>query len=234
MNVRFIALWAAVLPFLGVHLSYLVAASTGAVDWCVPYWDSCTSISATGRHAPASYIFRGTMLPAAAFIALYWVASAAWLAAVQRGTSQATGSLNHWMVGLGVVACVGLVLYVSVLGEPGHIWRQQRRIGTVLFFSFTFLAQLLLVAQVFRLGDKLTAVQRHAQVMFRLCMALLFLGLLTVILDSWDEAFYESVEDAFEWVLALLLQLNFLLGYLMWRRCGWTLEVNVKTTGPDG
>ena len=54
-------------------------------------------------------------------------------------------------------------------------------------------------------------------------------GLLTVALDAWDEAFYETVEDAFEWVLSLLLQSNFLLGYFVWRQAGWRLVVEEKT-----
>lgn len=70
MNLRIIALLAATLPFFAVHLTWLLAASYGLVEWCNPYIDSCTSISATGRHAPASYVFRATMLPAAVVLAL--------------------------------------------------------------------------------------------------------------------------------------------------------------------
>ena len=61
--------------------------------------------------------------------------------------------------------------------------------------------------------------------MWCICGLLLLLGLLTVALDAWDEAFYESVEDAFEWNLSLLLQSNFLLGYFVWRQAGWRLVV---------
>jgi hypothetical protein len=61
--------------------------------------------------------------------------------------------------------------------------------------------------------------------MWLLCQLLLGVGLVTVVLDAWDGAYYDTVEDAFEWLLALLLQLNFLLGYLVWRRAEWTLAV---------
>ena len=111
-----------------------------------------------------------------------------------------------------------------LLGERGDAWRTQRRVGTILFFSFTFLAQLLFLAQL--------RVLRPAGVragllglMWGICALLLLLGLLTVALDAWDEAFYESVEDAFEWNLSLLLQSNFLLGYFVWRQAGWRLVV---------
>ena len=73
MNVRVVALLTALLPFLSVQLTYLVAASHGLVDWCFPYLDSCSSISAAGRKPPASYLFRATMLPSAAIMMAYWL-----------------------------------------------------------------------------------------------------------------------------------------------------------------
>ena len=66
------------------------------------------------------------------------------------------------------------------------------------------------------------------QAMWWICLVLLATGVLTVILQVWDEAWYETVEDAFEWVLALLLQTNFLLGYFVWRRADWGLSVQVS------
>lgn len=226
MNVRPVALWAALLPFLAVHLTYVVAASSGLVEWCNPYWDSCTSISATGRKPPASYIFRATMLPAAAVMIGYWWLNHAWLGSLHRRAGSESQNANHWMLGLGVLACIGLVLYVTVLGERGDAWALQRRVGTVLFFSFTFISQLLLLAQLRRLRDWCPGVRGGLlRLMWAVCVLLLAMGVLTVLLDAWNERWYETVEDAFEWCLSLLLQSNFLLGYLAWRQAGWQLQV---------
>ena len=216
---------AALVPFAAVHLTYLLAATTGAVDWCIPYLDSCTSISATGRKPPASYLFRATMLPTAVFMAAYWWFNRVWLDSERQRAGLPVGRLGSWMLALGLLACVGLVAYVTVLGEAGDLWSRQRRIGTVLFFSFTFIAQLLLVAQLRQLRQSLSALQPVAHWMLTICVVLLLLGLLTVLLDAWNETWYESVEDAFEWVLSLLLQSNFLLGYFVWRQADWHLEV---------
>ena len=60
------------------------------------------------------------------------------------------------------------------------------------------------------------------------CGTLLAVGVLTVVLQAWDEAWYETVEDAFEWVLTLLLQSNFLAGYFVWRQAGWKLVVKER------
>ena len=133
---------------------------------------------------------------------------------------------------VGLLACVGLVMYVTVLGEGGDLWARQRRAGTVLFFSFTFLSQLLLVHQLRQLRDQLPAVQGPAHGMWFLCILLLSLGVLTVLIDAWDSDYYESVEDAFEWVLTLLLQSNFLLGYVVWRRARWGVVITTPGGGP--
>ena len=166
------------------------------------------------------------MLPAAAIIAAYWWFNHGWLAALQRRAGQGGAAANGWMLALGLLACLGLVLYVTVLGEAGEAWARQRRAGAVLFFSFTYLAQLLLLAQVGRLGERRPPL-RHwlLPAMWLLCLLLLLLGLLTVLLDAWNGAWYDTIEDAFEWWLALLLQLNFLFGYLLWRQGGFSLVV---------
>lgn len=222
MNPRPVALVAALLPFIAVHLTYLLAASHGLVDWCLPYVDSCTSISATGRHPPASYLFRATMLPSAVILLAYWCLNRAWLRALVPG---GRSPLLDWMLALGVVACCGLVAYVTVLGEAGDHWQRQRRVGVVLFFSLTFLAQLLLVAQLRRLGEALPGAGPWARAMLGNCVLLLALGVSTVIWDALDSASYDDVEDAFEWILAFLLQVNFLFGYGLWRGQRWRLVV---------
>lgn len=224
MNVRIVALLAALLPFVSVQLTYLVAASHGLVDWCFPYIDSCTSISATGRKPPASFLFRATMLPAAVVMMAYWWLNYSWLGHLQHRRGNTGQWTNRWMLGLGLVACIGLILYVTVLGERGEVWRTQRRVGTILFFSFTFLSQLLMLAQLAALRVAGVS-ERLLTAMRAVLVTLLLLGLLTVALDAWNEQWYETVEDAFEWVLSLLLQGNFLLGYFIWRQAGWRLEV---------
>lgn len=227
MNVRLVALLAALLPLIAVHATYLVAASYGNVDWCLPYIDSCTSISATGRNPPASYLFRALMLPSAVIIMAYWWLNHAWLRSLHPRGGLHSRRAADWMLWLGVLACVGLILYVTVLGEAGSVWARQRRIGTVLFFSFTYLAQLMLTWQLRKFHLLLPSVPGWLPLTMLLnCLGLLALGLLTVVLAAWDAQWYKSVEDAFEWVLSLLLQINFLLGYLVWRRANWSLRIS--------
>jgi len=213
----------ALLPFIAVHVAYLLAADSGFVPWCNPYIDSCTSISATGRQAPASFVFKGVMLPSAMLIALFWWLQWRWLVCVTEERRRPA-----WMLGLGVTASLGLALYVIVLGEVGDWLRLQRRIGTILFFSFTFLAQLLLAASLARLvsqgdGQALHRIHRAGRWMLRLCLLMLALGVGSVIIQALSEAWHDAIEDALEWQLALLLQGNFAICAGLWRANPWRL-----------
>ncbi len=222
MNIRLIPGLAALVPFVAVHVSYVLAASHGHVEWCFPYIDSCTSISATGRQPPESFVFRALMIPSAMIMMAYWWINYGWLSQL------ATPSDRAWprrvLLGLGVAACLGLILYVTVLGEVGTAYARARRTGTILFFSFTFLSQLLLVGQLRRRLLE-PGVRGVLAAMLGVCVTLLAMGILSVVLGAWDQAYYDTVEDAFEWVFSLLLQINFALGYLLWRRAGLTMAV---------
>jgi protein-S-isoprenylcysteine O-methyltransferase Ste14 len=51
---------------------------------------------------------------------------------------------------------------------------------------------------------------------FALCLLILAIGVLTLSLEiSLDN--YDDYEDAFEWILALLIHVNFLLAWWGWR-----------------
>jgi hypothetical protein len=216
-----VAAGCALLPFIAVHIAYLLAADAGQVPWCNPYVDSCTSISATGRRPPASFVFKGVMLPSAMLIAVFWWLQWRWLHAAGARTAQLL-----WMLGLGWLACLGLALYVIVLGEVGDWMRLQRKIGTILFFSFTFLAQLLLAAELRRMplaaiaegGGDVHRAAVYGRAMLRTCFLMLCIGVLSVVIQAISEPWHDAVEDAIEWGLALLLQVNFLLVALLWRR----------------
>ena len=135
------------IPIAVVVVCYLIAANLGHVPWCNPLLDGCTSISATGRRGPESYIFRATMIPAAVMMMLYWVLNYRWLRSLGDPPRQAT----RIALMLGILAGGFLILYTTVLGSIGEIYRIQRRIGVSMFFFFTYLTQLIMVSRLFSL-----------------------------------------------------------------------------------
>jgi len=175
---------AGLLPLLSINITYLLAASHGQVPWCFPYLDSCTSISATGRVSPAYYVFKGLMIPAAMVLMAYWLLNARWLKTLG---SQHRGWLAA-LIGLGVLASVGLIFYSLMLGAIGPEYRQQRHTGVLAFFGFTFFAQLLITWLAHQIPRLRTRCARRLHSMAILMFADLLLGLANVLIGFTDPA----------------------------------------------
>lgn len=210
VSLWWLALATALLPLVAIHTTFAVSALEGHIDWCVPYWDSCTSISRTGRYGTAYFIFKGTMLPAALLGLLFWWLNARWL-------SQLHARKCAWLPWLGLIASLALTAYTLALGHAGEGFGLARRTGVVLYFSLTFIAQLLLSARL------LTVPQwaRHGRRLLRLCQLTLAVGLVSVILTAVVPDVYSRMDDAFEWVLALLINAHALGVAWLWRRTGF-------------
>lgn len=193
-----------VLPTLAININYLIAVSEGHVAWCNPYWDSCTSISATGRNGTAFYFFKATMLPLSLVYLYYW--------AQCSDVLNRLGYERRLIRNLGFFAATALALYVITLGAQADSFRLMRRIGIIFYFTLTYLCQLLIVHRLLVLG------QRSRSLLWQqlMCLSILSIGVLTLFLDVLLSN-YDDYEDAFEWNIALLLHLNFLLAAFTWR-----------------
>lgn len=204
-NISRVSLVLGILPIVAINASYLIAAWEGAVPWCVPYWESCTSISATGREGFAFFFFKATMIPVALLTIWYWILAQAKLADF--------GYRGNAIPALGIIAALALLCYTLALGAIGDSFQLTRRIGIIFYFTFTYLSQLLLVYQFRRLDIP----EKDSPWQLLMCLIILVLGILTLVLDGLLDN-YDDYEDGFEWVLALLLHCNFLIGYWSWRK----------------
>lgn len=200
-HLRVLALCTGVMPIIAIHATYLVAAGEGYVPWCFPYIDSCTSISATGRHGTAWWLFKGTMLPYAVLLLLFWRAMADELQVIGDSATSAA-----WIRGMGTVAAIFLVVYTVALGAVGDFYQLQRRIGIILYFSMTAFSQLL---YTWRLGQ-LKIADRTRPWHLGICYGFLSIGIFSLILDASIDN-YDDYEDAFEWVLALIMHGYFIV-----------------------
>jgi len=194
-----------VFPTLAININYLIAVSEGYVTWCNPYWDSCTSISATGRNGTAFFFFKATMLPLALVYLYYWAQCSVIL--------NLMGYKKRLIRNLGFFAVAALALYVISLGALGDNFRLLRRIGIIFYFTLTYLCQLLIVHRLLVLG------QHSRSLLFQqlMCLLILCIGVLTLFLDALLPN-YDDYEDAFEWNIALLMHLNFLFAAFTWRK----------------
>ena len=193
-----------VLPTLAININYAIAVSEGFVELCNPYWDSCTSISATGRNGTAFIFFKATMLPIAFVYLYYWSRCSLLL--------NRLGYQKQTIRNIGFFAVAALILYTITLGALGDNFRLMRRIGIIFYFTLTYLCQLLIVHRLGVLGQKDTnQLLQQLMLLFILCI-----GVLTLFLDALLPN-YDDYEDAFEWNIALLLHINFLLAAWDWK-----------------
>lgn len=203
---------------VGMHVSYILAASNGHVPWCFVYIDGCTSISSTGRTPPERYVFLPATLMTALLLALYWRESLAWL----RELDGRTSPLDRAMLVMGLIAAMGLAIYVIALGASGAGFRLQRRIGVALFYIFTFGSQLLLTWRLFGIQRRRAAVLEPATIRLLIGLCALFIAgaLLSLALWTlWPD--FRSVEDAFEWSLTLVMFLHLYFTGRAWRESGF-------------
>jgi len=223
-----VPLAAALLPAVTIHLCYVIAAAHGHVSWCVPYWDSCVSISATGRQSPESYVFRALMIPTAVLFMLYWLLSNAWL----RALGSARPVRRHLMLGLGVAGAVGLILYTTVLGSEGRVFFIQRRAGVTSFYIMTVLAQCLMTLEVLAIErQKPTGITGWVRALFAaLAAVIVATGLVSLALSAAVPA-YDRVEDAFEWAITVLILGHALVTHFAWRQSGFSARFAVGS-GP--
>jgi uncharacterized membrane protein YhaH (DUF805 family) len=144
------------------------------------------------------------MLPMAFVYLYYW--------SLANQLLSAAGYRQKTVLLLGFFSFAALLSYTLALGLAGDTFQQVRRIGITLYFGLTYLNQLFVLDEIHkrRLPDR----TRHLQL--ALCIVILSIGLLTVFLDIFLDN-YADYEDAFEWVLALLLHVNFFIAGIGWR-----------------
>ncbi len=227
MTLNAIPLWTALLPAVGMHVCYLIGASLGHLGWCFPYFPDCVSISATGRHPPESILFRATVIPTAVLMLIYWKLAYQWLKALGRPAAWR----GRTMLGLGLIAGLGLFFYASLLGEVGDAYKLQRRIGMTLFYVFTFLAQALLTFEGWaaaRGGTPISGATLRA--LAAVSAAVAALGLSSFLMWAFHDD-YRRYEDTFEWTVTLLILIHPVLAWAAWRESGFKARLTVSGDG---
>jgi len=225
MPLYVVPLIAGLLPVVAVGLSYVIASSLDVIPSCVPFVEGCTSISATGRYPPTSFLFRATMLPESVLLLVYWLLSVAWLRSLRRDAGlPATGGL--WIGWLGTGASVALVLYVTFLGTHEPFYEFMRRFGIYLYFLLTIVAQIVLARALLKLPLE-AGLRRLARVQLGLALLPFALGALNTTLKA-TLADPDPVENVIEWNVALLMQVYVVLSWIGWRRSGFAVDFRLQ------
>lgn len=209
-------------PIVAVFTSYWIAASSGNVPSCNPFIDGCTSVSATGRYPPASYLFKGAMLPQSIILSCYWLLNVAWL----RALTVAAGREPRNTVAVGVFGVIGslfLILYVTFLGSQELFYEFMRRYGVYMYFLLNVIAQIILASKVLPVARHLNMRRLATLTGIQLLFAWLpfALGALNLVLKATLED-SGPAENRIEWIFALQMQFYFIITYFSWRETGFS------------
>ncbi len=169
-NLRFLSLWAAVVPLLTFNVCYLIALAYEHVPACIPYLSGCTSVSSTGRMLPESLIFKAGMLSTAVVLALLWHRSANFL----RAGGQTLSRVNMLRL-FGFLAATSLTLYAVILGGKGDELRLLRRIGIDGFALSNVAIQIMFI--VLYRPIRIVATRKLFRWLVVICVALPLLGI---------------------------------------------------------
>ena len=230
MLIRWLPLFIALVPLVGVHIAYLIAVDYGYLQPCIPYLDGCTSISGTGRYPPASFLFKAVQMGMAVALPVFWYFSVKWLKALDpRWHSHAV-----WSIFLsGAVGALALIVYVTFLGTKEPFYEFMRRFGIYFYFLGTVLAQLFLAISLRGICKSLhdRALSRMAMAMLILCLMPFALGILNLVQkEVLPHATADALENSIEWIASLMMQAYFFVVFLAWRRT--SLAVSVTAVPP--
>ena len=214
MVIRYLPLVTAIAPIIGINIAYWIGVDHGNLPSCIPYFDGCTSISATGRYPPGDRLFRAVMLPQAVLLALTWHFAVLWLKSVRPDTRATRTILVS-----GLLGALALIIYVSYLASNDPFYEVMRRYGIYLYFLGTVIAQIALTVSM--------RSSRLRQIMGWLLVMPFVLGIYNFIQKALVEN-PDNMENRIEWIVSLLMQLWFVMLYLGWRRSGFKVEVRAR------
>ncbi len=226
-RLNWVALASALVPLAVANVCYLVSATAGHIPLCVPYVEGCTSISASGRYGMAYWLFKAGMLPSAGLLALFWVLCYRWLRSL-ADPRRRTDTVILW---LGVTSAAFLVLYTVFLGSKGDFYNLMRRYGVTVYYSFGYLAQLILLQRLRRLTQQ--GALRLPPWLLRtktgVLLSLLIMGLVSIpVSNFWIEK--DIVENVLEWNFSWVLVSYYVLTWRAWQICGY--DARLGHAGP--
>ena len=178
-------------PVLTIFVSYLISASNGYVDWCMPIIEGCTSISKVGRYGLSFYLYKIFIIPSLILMIYFWLK--AYLNIYK----------NVVLIFLSVVACLFLIIYLIALGFDGKIYRFMREIGIFVFFVLMPICQAWLT---------ISTSHNFLNKFFLYLIIFIFIGLACVYLSilSLDNDNYENI---IEWNFVFFIFLFFPVFY---------------------
>jgi len=207
----------AILPITTVSVCFIISASAELIPSCMPLLEGCTTVSSAGRYGVAYILFKAGIIPTAILLAVFWPLCRRWFLVLGHPDSIGLRA----MVWLGIISAIFLFVYSAALGSSGDLYRFMRRTGVTIHFSFSYLAQVLLLNRVWYECRQ----EKQQPVPGYIAISMLTISLLMFALGLYSLPVGELIPDPgdvtiniIEWNFALLLFGWYLVAALAWSR----------------
>lgn len=226
MLIRSLPFVAGVVPFVAINVAFWIGVTWGPLPSCIPYIDGCTSISATGRYPPGSFLFKAVEMPLSVLLIVIWGYAVAWLKQLQPPLDNRRAT---WILAWGIIGGISLLVYVTFLGTKEPFYEFMRRFGIYFYFLGTAVAQIFVSLHAHAVAAGRPELRRASTTMLWLCLLPFGLGILNLVLKELL-ADPDPMENRIEWIAASVMQGWFVALWAAWRRTGFEATVSVDST----
>jgi len=200
-KLKYHLLLVSIIPFIAIHLSFILSVQNEYLSLCNPYIDGCYSISRVARQPSSIIIFKILMLVSAFSLFFLW-------------PRLFKSNYNKILIFIGRIGPLFLIAYIVALGEEGFLYELMRRFGVFIFYIFTLISQ-----WVFTLNVDLRK-KRFIDKIF-LMNIIVYLQILAFLVAIPFFLFiknYSYIENIIEWWITLLITLWFFINFIYYKK----------------
>ena len=201
LKLKYHLLLVSIIPFISIHLSFILSVQNEYLALCNPYIDGCYSISRVARQPSSIIIFKVLMLISALFLFFLW-------------PKLFKPNYNKMLILIGRLGSLFLIAYIVALGEEGFFYEIMRRFGVFIFYIFTLISQ-----WVFTFSTQMR-IRRFFLKNF-LINIIVFLQFLAFLLAITFFIFFKNygyIENIIEWWITLLITLWFFINFIYYKK----------------
>lgn len=200
-KLKYHLLLVSIIPFIAIHLSFILSVQNEYLSLCNPYIDGCYSISRVARQPSSIIIFKVLILVSALSLFFLW-------------PRLFKPKHNKTLILIGRIGSLFLIVYIVALGEEGFLYELMRRFGVFIFYIFTLISQWVFTLNVDsrkrRFLDKIFLIN-----IITCFQILAFFVAIPFFLFIEN---YSYIENIIEWWITLLITLWFFINFIYYRK----------------
>ena len=207
-KIKTISICIFLLTVFTVILSYIFSLKLNLVSSCIPFLDGCTSISRSGRYYPVNVFFKFFLSLSGFLILFYWYYNYIFFKQKNR--------LIKFNFILGFLSVFFLFLYLIFLGDNSYYYKFFRRIGIFIYLLFSVISCLILSIIYYKQKKLFNSIFVNLKLYLNClltCSGIILFPFMIVKIENISE-----IRNIISWNYFFLIQLNFLLTYLIWKK----------------